>query len=147
MELEINDVEMLLPKKVPKHGKVSGISKKRELVRVIIPNKRTKMKLIVSNPEEILVRTVTPEGKILGLSNYIEEKIYILDQDLETLKIETGLTNTVELEIRNEEEEKKLKRIYEYCEEKNIDFKDYIMQLINKLDSDDMELGEDKKEK
>ena len=132
MEIYINDIELLLPKKVPKHGKVSGIKSKRASVRVIIPKKNTKLSLKVSEPSEILLRNVTPDGKILGLSNFIGENIFIIDQNEEDLHNETG---TVPLIFEDHEKDiNALKRLFELCEKKNLDPIDMLDKMMAEVE-------------
>ena len=125
MRIELDNIRLLLPKKVPKHGKVSGIKiEENDLVRVIIPDKNTKLMLTISNPAEMLVRSVTGDGKILGLTNYIGKIIYVIDQEKDTLLKETGLN---ECELLDEETSKML---FEASEKLNKDPNDYISELI-----------------
>ena len=126
MKIELDDIRLLLPKIVPKHGKVSGIkSEENDLVRVIIPDKNTKLMLTISNPAEMLVRSVTKDGKILGLTNYIGETIYIIDQEKETLLDETGL---MEFDFLDEATSKML---LETCEKLNKDPHTYLSEILS----------------
>ena len=125
MELRINNIESLLAKKVPKHGKISGVKNKGGVVRVIVPNEYTKLSLIVIEPSEVLSRTVTPDGKVLGLTNYIEKMIYIIDQDTEDLCKEAGLTKVTDA-ISDEQ----MEEIYEICETQNIDPMEFCNKAI-----------------
>ena len=127
MKAELDDIRLLLPKMVPKHGKVSGIkSEENDLVRVIIPDKNTKLMLTISNPAEMLVRSVTQDGKILGLTNYIGKIIYIVDQEKGTLLNETGL---IECDTLDEETSKKL---FEACNKLNKDPNVFLSEIISK---------------
>lgn len=132
MEIFINNIELLLPKKVPKHGKVSGIKSDRGAVRVIIPKENTKLSLKVSEPSEILLRNVTPDGKILGLSNFIGETIFIISQSEEDLK------NEIETEPLfdeyNEENIKLQDRLFEICEKYNLDPNDMINKMLDETE-------------
>ena len=132
MEIFINNIELLLPKKVPKHGKVSGIKSDRGAVRVIIPKENTKLSLKVSEPSEILLRNVTPDGKILGLSNFIGETIFIISQSEEDLK------NEIETEPLfdeyNEENIKSQERLFEICEKYNLDPNDMINKMLDEAE-------------
>jgi hypothetical protein len=128
MELKIEDIDLLLPKKVPKHGKVSGIKSERGAVRVIIPKENTKLSLIVSEPSEVLARSVTPDGKILGLTNFIGKNVYIIDQNEENFLKETGMVPLFDKwEKRNENT---LKKLYEMCEKYNLDPSDLMNKAI-----------------
>lgn len=128
MEVIIENIDLLLPKKVPKHGKVSGINKTREAIRVIIPNENTKLSLMVSEPSEVLVRNVTSDGKILGLAKFRGEKIYIVDQNIKDLEKETGMEP---LFVDEDEISKKTyKRLLEACEKDNLDPADLLDKLI-----------------
>ena len=133
MELRINNIESLLAKKVPKHGKISGVKNKGGVVRVIVPNEYTKLSLIVSEPSEVLSRTVTPDGKVLGLTNYIEKMIYIIDQDTEDLCKEVGLTK-----VSDAISDDQMKEIYEICETQNID----PMEFCNKAIQDKLKTSQ-----
>ena len=124
MEINIDGIDLLLSKKVPKHGKVSGIRSTRGAVRVIIPKENTKLSLKVSDPSEVLLRNVTPDGKILGLSNFKGKHIFIVDQNEEELRKETG---TVPLLCDpNEKEREIIKLFFEQCEKHNLDFSDLL---------------------
>ncbi len=101
------------------HGKVSGIKSESGVIRVIIPKEDTKLLLKVSEPSEILVRNVTPDGKILGLTNYIGKKIYIVDQQVEDLRKETGMVPL--FDEQSEKTDTVLKKLFEICEKNNID--------------------------
>ena len=137
MKIELDDIRLLLPKIVPKHGKVSGIkSEENDLVRVIIPDKNTKLMLTISNPAEMLVRSVTPDGKILGLTNYIGNIIYIIDQEKKTLLHETGLHQC-------DLDEKTNEMLLEVCEKFNKDPNILISEII----SEHMEKEERKSQK
>ena len=137
MEININNIELLLPKKVPKHGKVSGIKSESGTVRVIIPKENTKLSLKVSEPSEILQRNVTPDGKILGLSNYIGKNIFIINQNIEDLDNETEMAPLIF------EDNDTLKRLFELCERDNIDPNDMIDKMLKEFDKSlHMETGE-----
>ena len=129
MDVKIENIDLLLPKKVPKHGKVSGVKSNRSVVRVVIPKEETKLSLTVSEPSEVLVRNVTPDGKILGLTNYIGKTIYIIDQESENLEKETGM-ELFNLDGTADENKEFLNRISKLCEEQNIDFADLIHDAI-----------------
>ena len=137
MEVIIENIDLLLPKKVPKHGKVSGINKNREAIRVIIPNENTKLSLMVSEPSEVLVRNVTPDGKILGLSKFRGEKIYLVDQNIKDLEKETGITPLFDDD--GEDHRKAYKRLLETCEKHNLDPADLLNKMIKNY-----EKGEEK---
>ena len=128
MEINIDGIELLLSKKVPKHGKVSGVRSKREAVRVIIPTENTKLSLKVSDPSEVLLRNVTPDGKILGLSNFIGKYIFIVDQNQEELNKETGTTPL--FCDPNEEEMETIESLYKMCEKYNLDPDDLIKKML-----------------
>lgn len=132
MKIFINNIELLLPKKVPKHGKVSGIKSKRGAVRVIIPTKNTKLSLKVSEPSEILIRNVTPDGKILGLSNFIGENIFIIDQKEDDLENETGTVPV--LGEDNEENRIASKKLFELCEKYNLDPIDMFDKMLEEAE-------------
>ena len=119
MDVKIENIDLLLPKKVPKHGKVSGVKSNRSVVRVVIPKEETKLSLTVSEPSEVLVRNVTPDGKILGLTNYIGKTIYIIDQESENLEKETGM-ELFNLDGTADENKEFLNRISKLCEEHGI---------------------------
>ena len=126
MKIELDAIRLLLPKIVPKHGKVSGIkSEENDLVRVIIPDKNTKLMLTISNPAEMLVRSVTKDGKILGLTNYIGETIYIIDQEKDTLLNETGL---IECDFLDEAANKML---LDACEKLNKDPHTFLSEILS----------------
>lgn len=132
MEVKIDYVNLLLSRKVPKHGKVSGIKKDRDIVRVIVPNENTKLSLIVSEPSELLERIVTEEGKILGLTKFIGKEIYVLDQKKESLLKETGLT-PVKLNMDDEKSKKIIQKMMERCEKMNIDPNEFVNDAIDNL--------------
>lgn len=137
MEINISNIELLLPKKVPKHGKVSGIKSESGTVRVIIPKENTKLSLKVSEPSEILQRNVTPDGKILGLSNYIGENIFIINQNIDDLDNETGMAPLI---LKDSDT---LKLLFELCEKYNIDPSDMIDTILKGNDKSlHMESGE-----
>lgn len=126
MKIELDNIRLLLPKKVPKHGKISGInSKETDAVRVIIPDKNTKLILTISNPAEMLVRSVTPDGKVLGLTNYAGKIIYVIDQEKDTFLNETGLKEIDFLD------EKTSKRLFKASEELNKDPLDILSEVIS----------------
>ncbi len=131
MEINIDQIDLLLRKKVPKHGKVSGIRSERSAVRVIIPNKNTKLSLKVSDPSEVLLRNVTPDGKILGLSNFKGKQIFIVDHNEEELQKETG-TKSLFFDP-NEEEYKTFESLYKICVKNNIDLNDLLHKMIESL--------------
>ena len=133
MEVIIENIDLLLPKKVPKHGKVSGINKNREAIRVIIPNENTKLSLMVSEPSEVLVRNVTLDGKILGLSKFRGEKIYIVDQNIKDLEKETGMTPLFDDD--GEDHRKAYKRLLETCEKDNLDPADLLNKIIKNYEN------------
>ena len=134
MKIELDNIRLLLPKIVPKHGKVSGIkSEENDLVRVIIPDKNTKLMLTIYNPAEMLVRSVTKDGKILGLTNYIGKTIYIIDQEKETLLDETGL---IEFDFLDEATNKML---LETCEKLNKDPQTYLSEILSESIEKDAE--------
>jgi len=134
MEINIDGMDLLLSKKVPKHGKVSGIRSTRGTVRVIIPKENTKLSLKVSDPSEVLLRSVTPDGKILGLSNFKGKYIFIVDQNEEELRKETG---TVPLFCDpNENEKKVIKALFEECEKRNLDLSDLIEKMLEEHKAD-----------
>lgn len=135
MQLNIDNIDLLLSKKVPRHGKVSGIKKDRRAVRVIIPNENTKISLIVSEPSEILVRNVTMDGKILGLSNFIDKKIYVVGQNIKDLEKETGMVPLVDEWEWDEDAREALKRILELSEKHNLDPADLLHKAIEKFES------------
>jgi hypothetical protein len=137
MELNIDNIDLLLPKKVPKHGKVSGIKKDRGAVRVIIPNENTKLSLIVSEPSEVLVRNVTMDGKILGLSNFIDKKIYIVGQNIKDLEKETGMSSLFDDDEWDENARRALKKLLEESEKHNLDPNDLLEKLIEKVDKEE----------
>ena len=122
MELKIENLELLLPKKVPKHGKVSGIKSERGLIRIIIPKENTKLSLIVSEPSEVLVRKVTSDGKILGLTNFVGKTVFIIDQKEENFLDETKFKK---LELSEET----AKKLYEMCKNHNLDPEDLFRQM------------------
>ena len=127
MDLTINNIDLLQPKKVPKHGKVSGI-KNNGPVRVIIPNENTKLSLIVSEPSEVLARNVTPDGKVLGLTNYIGKTIYIINQKIEDFNKET---KSVQLFDENEKvSDELLNKLFRICEKENLDPNDLLIKSI-----------------
>ncbi|VVB55538.1 Uncharacterised protein [uncultured archaeon] len=122
MEIKIENIDLLLPKKVPKHGKISGIKSEREAIRVIIPTDNTKLSLTVSEPSEVLVRNVTPDGKILGLTNFVGKTVFIIDQKEENFLDETKFEK---LELS----EKTAKKLYEMCKYHNLDPEDLFRQM------------------
>jgi hypothetical protein len=124
MEVKIEDIELLLPKKVPKHGKVSGIKSERGAVRVIIPKKDTKLLLTVYDPSELIVRNVTPDGKLLGLTNFVGKTIYVIDQKEDAYRKEAGTVPLFEKE--DEVSEKTLRKLFKKCEEYNLDPADFL---------------------
>ncbi|MCZ7392338.1 MAG: hypothetical protein ABOK23_08615 [Candidatus Methanoperedens sp.] len=128
MELKIENIDLLLPKKVPKHGKVSGIKSERGSVRIIIPSEKTKLSLTVSEPSEMLVRSVTPDGKLLGLTNFIGKNIFIIAQEESDFRKETGLVN-----ITDNEDENVVKELLKLCEKENIDPADLIRKTIKDM--------------
>ena len=130
MELRINNIDLLLPKKVPKHGKISGVKSRGRPVRVIVPTEDTKLSLIVTEPLEVLSRNVTPDGKVLGLTNYIGKTIYILDQKIEDFCEETGFVPL--LDEGEELSDRTLKLFFEVCEKENLDPTD-LLDEFNKL--------------
>ncbi len=131
MEIKIDNIDLLLSKKVPKHGKVSGVKSERGAIRVIIPNENTKLSLIVSNPSEVLARSITPDGKILGLTNFVGKNVYVIDQKEENFLKETGMTN-----LSNEGLSEETKRkIFEMCEDQNTDPEDLFQKLIESYES------------
>ena len=95
------------------------------MVRVIIPDKNTRLMLTIYNPAEMLVRSVTQDGKILGLTNYIGKIIYIIDQEKDTLLNETGL---IECDLLEEETSKML---FEACEKLNKDPNVFLSEIIS----------------
>ena len=124
MDVKIENIDLLLPKKVPKHGKVSGIKSNGIAVRVVIPKEETKLSLTVSEPSEVLVRNVTPDGKILGLTNYIGKTIYIIDQERENLEKETNMSQFDDLS------EEVTKLLYDTCEKANLDPDEFLKKFI-----------------
>lgn len=132
MELKIENIDLLLPKKVPKHGKVSGIKSDIKRVRIIIPSEKTRLSLTVSEPSEMLVRSVTPDGKLLGLTNFIGKKIFVIDQKDPDFRKETGLVN-----ISEDVDENVLKELLKLCEKENIDPADLIRKTIKDMMSKD----------
>lgn len=137
MELRINNIESLLAKKVPKHGKISGVKTKDGAVRVIVPNEDTNLSLIVTEPSEVLSRNVTPDGKVLGLTNYIGKTIYVIDQNREDLCKEAGFT-----QLDGEVSDETLKRMFEMCEKENIDPSDLLAKAIDVINQRDLQKGE-----
>lgn len=133
MELKIENINLLLSKIVPKHGKVSGVKSENGAVRVIIPKENTKLLLIVSEPSEVLSRSVTPDGKILGLTNFIGKNVYIIDQKEENFIKETGMVPLFDKWERRYE--KTLKKLYEMSEKYNLDPSDLILKAIEAAES------------
>lgn len=136
MELKIENIDLLLPKKVPKHGKVSGIKSERGRVRVIIPTENTKLSLTVSEPSEMLVRSITPDGKILGLTNFIGKNIYIIDQKDPDFFKETGMKMYPLYDEIGDPDAKNLRELLEICEKENIDPADLLRKTIEILSKD-----------
>jgi hypothetical protein len=128
MEIKIENINLLLSKKVPKQGKVSGIRTGGNVVRVIIPKEDTKLSLTVSELSEVLVRNITPDGKILGLTKFIGKNIYIIDQNVTDLEKETGTAPLAD--EWDEDANKAAKRLFEESEKYNIDPIDLLDQLI-----------------
>ncbi len=128
MELKIENIELLLPKKVPKHGKVSGIKSERGIIRVIIPKENTKLSLIVSEPSEVLARNVTPEGKILGLTNFVGKTVFIIDQKEENLFNETKYKK---LELDDDT----ARKLWEMCKNHNLDPEDLFGKMKEAFES------------
>ncbi len=141
MELKIENIDLLLPKKVPKHGKVSGIKSERGRVRIIIPSEETKLSLTISEPSEMLVRSVTPDGKLLGLTNFIGKKIFIIDQKDPDFSKETGLVN-----VSDEVDPNVFKEFLKLCEKENIDPSDLITKTIEDIMSQDSKRELNKRE-
>lgn len=134
MELKINNIESLLAKKVPNHGKISGVKNKCGVVRVIVPNEDTQLSLMVTEPSEVLSRNVTPDGKVLGLTNYIGKTIYIIDQKIEDFRKDTGYSPLFgdEDEISDET----LKYIFDLCDETNLDIVDLLKKGLDRYESE-----------
>lgn len=122
MELKIENVDLLLPKKVPKHGKVSGIKGERGLIRVIIPKENTRLSLIVSEPSEVLARNVTPDGKILGLTSFVGKTVFIIDQKEENLLAETKFKK-IELD------DETARKLWEMCKNHNLDPEEFLQKI------------------
>ena len=125
MEIKIENIDLLLSKKVPKHGKISGIKSERGAIRVIIPTENTKLSLIVSEPSEVLARTVTSDGKILGLTNFVGKDVYVIDQKEKNFLEETGKVN-----ISDEIDKELSKKLMEISKKKNIDPSELVEKLI-----------------
>lgn len=135
MEIKIEDVELLVPKKVPGHGKVSGIKSESGIVKVLIPRGNPKISIRISNAFEIIHRSVTSDGKILGLTNYSGQKIYVIGQTEET-----AMEGMLSLELSDEIND----RILAICEHKNIDPPDYLHNLLLEADLQESSSQRDK---
>jgi hypothetical protein len=80
MRIDIPKVNSLIEKKVPAHGKISGLTFGKR-VKIIVPGDDTSISMVVMDAAEIVERNVTNEGKVLGLTKYVGKTVYVLDAE------------------------------------------------------------------
>ena len=79
----------------------------------------------------MLLRNVTPDGKILGLTNYKGKNIIIVDQSEKELDKEKEIIKIFENQTQKEAEI--LKTIFKKCDELNIDPSEFICMMIESI--------------